>query len=266
METFVTLKSSSQQYQIHLPNHNVDHIQKIIYSTKQPYEVEMLTDIGSRLHPGDLFVDIGTNIGNHSLYVASLNCRVFSYEPNAELVEILKKSIWRNQFENLITVVNCGLGRSKGTADFAKKIPENTGMQTLVVGQNGSIDIKPLDSFSFPQKVNMIKIDVEEMEMDVLCGAEKTIRENRPMLYIESQGEEFRKVTEFLTDLNYTYWDTFNATPTHLFLPVESVDSWWNSGRASSDLSFHLHRMHTRYKNLLLLFSKNQKNLDGSKD
>jgi FkbM family methyltransferase len=174
---------------------------------------------------------------------------------------IFKQSVAINGFGNLITINTVGLGRSNGRANFEAEIKENTGMQTLITDEHGSIEVRPLDSFTFPQRVKMIKIDVEHMELDVICGAKKTISENRPLIYVESTGSDFRQVMEELAGLNYLYWDTFNATPTHLFFPIEEIEAWWQAGQPSKNINFILHRMDTRFKSSILLLLEAQKTI-----
>jgi FkbM family methyltransferase len=266
MVTPFTLKSTGGEYKIFLPASQIDHIQKIIVSTKEPYEPEMLKDIGSRLKPGDLYLDIGANIGNHTLYVASLQCKVISFEPNSNLADVLKRSVAVNGYEDRVTVNNFGLGKNEGRASFAFENKSNTGMQNLVENRDGSIEIRTLDSLTFPQKIAVMKIDVEQMEMDVLLGGEKVLRAHRPIIYVESQGVDFLRVTEFLGRLNYSYWDTFNATPTHLFFPLENIESWWQAGHSSTNLPFLLHRAETRHKSALILLAEMRKTIEDLKN
>jgi glycosyltransferase involved in cell wall biosynthesis/spore maturation protein CgeB/predicted nucleic acid-binding Zn-ribbon protein len=104
---------------------------------------------------------------------------------------------------------------------FTKLVPENTGAQSIKVGKGG-IPIAPLDSFQFSQPIKAIKIDVEGMELDVLEGGIHRIQTDRPIIYVECQTEkEFRTIHDWFSNIDYGYWDTFNATPTHLFLPNE---------------------------------------------
>ncbi len=51
--------------------------------------------------------------------------------------------------------------------------------------------VDELDNFDFEQ-VDLIKIDVEGYERKVLIGAEKTIKNNRPIIVIEQLGHEAR--------------------------------------------------------------------------
>ncbi|HFN3335419.1 TPA: FkbM family methyltransferase, partial [Campylobacter jejuni] len=72
---------------------------------------------------------------------------------------------------------------------------------------------------------SIIKIDVEGMETKVLNGAINTIKKYRPLLYIEAINSiEFKRINVILEKLDYVYWNTFNATPTHLYYPKERLE------------------------------------------
>lgn len=221
----VTLIVGEQRYSIFLPNHESDYIQKKIMAEKKPYELQMLEDIQQRVQQDDLVLDIGANIGNHTLYIAAISgCKVIAFEPNQALIGALLASIELNDLSSRVSVRALGLGKTKAKGHFEKEFPDNLGAQSIVVG-DGGIQIVSLDSLQFEQPVKLLKIDVEGMEFQVLQGAEALLRKDRPILYVECQTEnDFRSVTGWLDSQGYSYWDTFNATPTHLFLPNEQVD------------------------------------------
>ncbi|EAH5271027.1 hypothetical protein CQV84_09700, partial [Campylobacter coli] len=59
----------------------------------------------------------------------------------------------------------------------------------------------------------------------VLNGAINTIKKYRPLLYIEAINSiEFKRINVILEKLDYVYWNTFNATPTHLYYPKERLE------------------------------------------
>jgi len=221
----VTLTADGRKYRIFLPNASTDYIQKKIRTEIQPYELPMLQDIQGRVEADDLVLDIGANIGNHTLYLAAIaGCKVVAIEPNQTLAEALLYSVKLNGFTDRVAVHAIGLGKEKAQGHFASELPDNLGAQSIELG-TGDIRVVPLDSLSFEHPVKLIKIDVEGMELAVLEGSEVLLRKDRPMLYVECQTEnDFRRVSNWLDTLNYGYWDTLNATPTHLFLPNEQVD------------------------------------------
>ena len=220
----VELDIDGTRYSIRLPQSSTDYIQKKIATEKQPYERDMLEDMRTRLAPGELVLDVGANVGNHTLYLATVaGCLVEAFEANTDLCEAMRSSIALNGLGDRVGVHWVGVGSAAGKASFAEAVPENLGAQKLAVG-DGEIDVITLDSLSFAQPVRMLKVDVEGMELDVLHGARGLISRDRPVLYVECIGErDLRQVLRWIDELDYSYWETFNATPTHLFLPSEAV-------------------------------------------
>ena len=231
----VELNVSDGSYLLVTPHADTDYIQKKLHSERVPYEFEMLIDMQSRLSVGDLVLDVGANIGNHTLYLACIvGCDVIAIEPNESLANAIVASASLNGLADRIRVEKVAAARSGGHGRFAREVRENLGSQRVELGE-GDIRVLPLDSLLLSKPVKVIKIDVEGMELSVLQGAEFLLRNDRPMLYIECQAEkDFRSVANWLDIFDYGYWDTFNATPTHLFLPNEQVDL----GRRVSRLQF----------------------------
>ena len=216
-------------YEVYLPDFSSDYIQGKIATEHIPYEFEMLKNMAAQINQGSLVLDVGANIGNHTLYLAAeVGCQVYAFEPNESLVEAFEESININGFDDLVTVCKFGLGKSLSHGAFEKEIPENIGAQRIAVG-SGDIEIKPLDKIVFDEKVDAIKIDVEGMELDVLMGARELVIRDKPLLYVECQTEEsFKSIYAWIKPLGYRYDETFNVTPTHLFVHDEKESQGLN--------------------------------------
>ncbi len=220
----VALSIGTKQYSIYLPNVDIDYIQKKISTELQPYELEMLQDIQANVSTGNLVLDVGANIGNHTLYLAAIaECKVTSFEPNASLIEALRRSVEINQLGERVTLMPFGVGHAAGKGHFAAIMEDNLGGQSIDIGE-GDIRIVALDELEFPERVRLIKIDVEGMELPVLEGAVNLIDQDRPLIYVECMNaDQYKTIATWMESHGYVYWDTFNATPTHLFRPAESV-------------------------------------------
>ena len=222
--TVVKFEEDGSTYELVLPHASRDHIQRSLLQTKRPYELLMLQDMARKLAAGDVVLDIGANVGNHTIYLAAVaGARVHAFEPNAELCAALQESVQRNGLQDLVNIYSIGISDRTTNACFAESLPNNLGAQSLKLGE-GEISVAPIDSFSFEAPIRMFKIDVEGMEAQVLDGAAATIARDRPTLYVECRDEsEFRQIADWAEATGYTYWQTFNATPTHLFVPTESL-------------------------------------------
>ncbi|MBL4941079.1 MAG: FkbM family methyltransferase [Colwellia sp.] len=259
------IKVDQGEYSMYLPKANVDYIQKHIAETGQPYELDMLQDMASRLSPGDVVLDIGANVGNHTLYLAALaKVKVYAFEPNALLVKAIRKSAALSLVEKNVIIYSIGLGSEESSGHFKELISENIGAQSIEVGE-GKLRIQPLDSIRFSESISMMKVDVEGMELEVLRGAIATIQHHQPIMYVEALNiDEFFLVEDFLAKLGYIVLDTFNASPTHLFIHIDKLDNnileKYNAKKiiASSyvlpqelkESKEHLHQANLKYRNI----------------
>lgn len=216
------INAGGKQYLMVLPDWETDYIQGMLAEKAAPYEFAMLQAMASCLCEDDLVLDVGANIGNHTLYLASVaGLKVVAFEPNPELCVPFRKAITLNGLDNKVTLHEVGVGATEGKAHFAEIKPENLGGQSLVLDDSNTSEISVinLDSLDLEEKVTAIKIDVEGMELSVLKGATTLISRDKPYLFIEAQTEsDFDALHEVIVDLGYIYWDTFNATPTHWFI------------------------------------------------
>ncbi|WP_062374960.1 FkbM family methyltransferase [Halomonas sp. KX33721] len=240
-------------YRMVLPHWQTDYIQGLLATKHEPYELEMLRAMAGLLKPGEVVLDVGANIGNHSMYLAVVaGCRVWAFEPNPELCSAFQKSIRLNRLGRQITHHCKAIGRGKGRARFVELLPENIGAQALELlapddEGDDSYDVIALDILRFRKPVRAIKADVEGMELDVLEGARKLISKDKPLLFIEAQAEDdFEALHTILVELGYVYWDTFNATPTHCFIHRDElgedqiIDHYYSKGKDSYKLLLQL--------------------------
>ncbi|MEZ2741876.1 FkbM family methyltransferase [Paenalcaligenes hominis] len=239
-QSLFPIRVDGNEYFMDLPQWETDYIQSNLAKSSSPYELEMLQAMKSVLMEGDLVLDVGANIGNHTFYLAKIvGCRVIAFEPNPIFYFPFQKSISINDLEDLVSLVPKGVGAAEAQATFKELIPQNLGAQALsivnaeIVENNSDLlDIVVLDSFSFDAPVKAIKIDVEGMELEVLQGAKKLIQKDRPSLFIESHNSElFIEIFNFIKKWDYVYWGTFNATPTNWFIPKDKA--------LSTDLQFY---------------------------
>jgi FkbM family methyltransferase len=147
--------------------------------------------------PGDVFVDIGANLGLFSLQAASLggtHSKVFSFEPQPRSAAALRSSANANGLDT-ISVIEMVVRAVEGDVPFF--IPATgSGVGSLsrehasqasgareVIRQSISLDA--FFSFNSTDRVDLIKIDVEGFEADVLKGAKGTLRRFSPIVWFE---------------------------------------------------------------------------------
>jgi FkbM family methyltransferase len=151
------------------------------------------------LRRGDVFVDVGANIGYYSLLAAPIvgsEGSVIAFEPQRELVEMIRYSVDRNQLGHVVTVVPHALDRRCGQAvlRLAEHGASHGGSQLRVSG-GASLRHQPsasaeelvvsattLATFFMPRppRIRLLKIDVEGGELAVLEGGTPLLQTHPP--------------------------------------------------------------------------------------
>lgn len=150
-------------------------------------------------------LDVGANIGTHTLVYAKHAKRVFAFEPQPTIFNMLCANVTINCLENVWTA-RTAIGNSIGIEqipciDFSK--PGNFGGSVIGSGNN-TCYIRTIDEYIF-KDVSLIKIDVEGKEGDVLLGAKRTIEKYKPVLYIENDREEKDELCRLVESLGYEW-------------------------------------------------------------
>lgn len=209
----------------YLPNKE-DHIQHIIQSTNSFYEIDMLRDLLKFVPMGGVAIDVGANIGNHTLFF-SLICglKTIAFEPSKKSRKILEKNVSINNLDGKVEIFPFALGSVNEEATIIYPDDHNDGMARVVKKSNEGevVVVKILDEYKL-ENIVLLKIDVEGMELRVLEGAVETIRRNRPIICIEaSTVDEYNLLKLFLYKENYIAVERYNATPTIMFWPKEKA-------------------------------------------
>lgn len=178
------------------------------------YEDAELRDLSLCIPAGAIILDIGANVGNHMVYFGKM-CRVAKivcFEPNPRAISLLEKNIRLNNIEKIVDVSHLGiaLGAKSGFCEFIEDprwASGNLGAATLVISDTptGSlpIQVRSLDELNLAVTPDLIKIDVEGMELEVLRGAIDTIRRCRPVLYVEVSPRSRATFREMMSALEY---------------------------------------------------------------
>ncbi len=185
------------------------------------YEPDILSTIKKYLAPGATFVDIGSNIGQHALFAASVvgpSGTVVAFEPIPKLVTQLQESCAQNNFASRLTIKALACSDTTGNLHIKLK-PGNIGGSSLHHENATFPEITiPTDQadnhLTQLAKVSVIKIDTEGHEIEALRGLTKTLEKHRPTLIIEYspslRNDSAHYAEAFFTILNnhrYRYYD-----------------------------------------------------------
>lgn len=155
----------------------------------------------------NLCIDIGANIGLHSVRFSKLFNNVLSFEPVKKNYECLEKNI--STLSN-VKIYNKAIGQCEENLEI--KIPANTsncGAYSFVDFHNydqelikETVNVVPLDLFELIP--DLIKIDTQGFEEQVLLGSLSTLKKHNPVIIIELESKiQKNAVSSFLQELNY---------------------------------------------------------------
>jgi len=176
-------------------------------------EIEALAKL---IHPGDLVVDIGANIGTHTVALANLvssNGLVLALEAQRQVYNYLVANIAINNLLHVVCMNNAA-GASAGSVRVPllnPAEPTNFGALNVESHESGEpVKVISVDGLGLP-RCRLIKIDVEGMEPQVLLGAADTIQRLSPIIFVETTLVNGREVIRILTSLGYScYWHIAN--------------------------------------------------------
>jgi FkbM family methyltransferase len=168
---------------------------------RQDYEMHDFTLAMEHVTEFRNALDIGAHVGLWSRRLADRFGQVLSFEPVPDHHECLVKNI-----ENTtnVYVYNVAVGNEAGTVYMNQSI-ENSGMSSIVNDKTGlEVSVITVDSLDL-KDIDFIKIDVEGFESLVLKGAEKTILESRPVIFMEilNQHKDSSDVFSIMADFGY---------------------------------------------------------------
>jgi FkbM family methyltransferase len=157
----------------------------------------------SFLKPGDVVVDVGANIGFHTLISSVIigeQGRIYSIEAHPRIYKALCGNIEFNRFNNVKTY-NLAIGEKLGYITFSDKKQDD---RNAVVsdGEGVKVEMTRLDSLGIVESsIALLKVDVEGYEKFVFEGADQLLENVRCICY-ESVEDHFQEFGYSCTELN----------------------------------------------------------------
>lgn len=168
------------------------------------YEKEEISIITKIINKKSNIVDIGANIGNHSLAFSKIAKRVYSFEAHPKTFQLLKFNCMNNQ---KIKLFNIGVSNKKGNLFFKNTKTYNVGGRNLNYSGSVKSHVNKLDNLiNLNEKIDLIKIDIEGHEYRALIGMNKILSNNKSFLVIEfceNSISKRRKIINFLISHGY---------------------------------------------------------------
>jgi len=165
------------------------------------------------LRPGDLFLDIGANVGSYTI-LASKVCgsRSIAFEPDPLSASSLRRNIALNTIEHLVKVEEFALGARSGEVAFTVGCDTMNRVASAEDQNSQLVKIKRLDDIPEVNSAVYAKLDVEGFEDEVIMGGINLLSSpNLIAIQCESHGET---ATAVLNDNGFEefFYDPFSRS------------------------------------------------------
>ena len=243
------MKQASRKHAADYPQmvcYSFDHIAQYINFDGQ-YEQRELKYILDKLADritGKTVLDIGANIGNHTVAFASKAKQVFSFEPHPRNYQLL--AINASLYSNVKTF-NVGASDRK---QVLEAVTPNGNMGATSITLNARLDNEASKVVDFSlvaldempditdQDIGFVKIDVEGHELSALRGMQRILEKQKPLIAFEQHADEIQDgtspVIEFLKKAGYQYfyeltqpagWRTPASLPAPIRVPMKLAEN-----------------------------------------
>ena len=129
------------------------------------------------LRPGDLFVDVGANIGSYTVLASGVcGARSIAVEPAPETLQSLKRNVEANKIGNRTRLIESALGAEAGTVRFTVGQDTTNRIANHDDEETREVRVQTLDEILSELSPVLIKLDVEGYEPNVIAGAAETLR------------------------------------------------------------------------------------------
>ncbi len=181
------------------------------YGAYEPEVLSLIAELANRAGSDHAaFIDVGANVGQHSLFAASRGLRVVAFEPWDVARGRLEANVGDNGLTN-VQVFACALGREDSRQEMYVPAGVNTGTGSLLADYNPDnntatqpVDVRRGDGVLREVRLpptSILKLDVEGTERAVLEGLQRFIQCSRPSIIMEVSAEtrqSFASAEEFM--------------------------------------------------------------------
>jgi len=214
-------------------------------ATGSSHESAELDAVCRYLDNSSVVVDVGANIGAFALPVAkTTGARIIAVEPVSSTFALLNRNVQRNQASGSISTIRSAVGATIGEvvlttdAQSANYVLAGQGVARI---NEERVPVTTLDELLRTElRIDLIKVDVEGLELDVMRGAAGTLRKHAPAVLLEIEARwtsryGYAPVTLFtyMAEAGYGYKTITDAGP------VPSTDLAADINRGNNFLFTH---------------------------
>jgi len=197
------------------------------------YEMEVVDCAKKYIKPNSAVLDVGANFGQMSILFASMvgqRGKVYSFDADDFIFDILKKNIAVNNIANIIPV----FGAVHDVVGETLFFPEQDFVKWGAYGAYGidynahngrKVPTVTIDSLNIDEEISFMKIDIQGGDLLALKGAVHTIKKNKMPIIFEYESAyqdefnfNFQEYVDFVLSIGYRF-DKVICEHNYLVLP-----------------------------------------------
>ncbi|MFA5153353.1 MAG: FkbM family methyltransferase [Clostridia bacterium] len=187
------------------------------------WEKELKEIFDNNLTKEDIVIEIGSYIGDHTVYLSKLCKKVFAFEPTLRNYYQLCANLLLNNCTNVVVSdiiiandENVRVALEEDGDKFYLDFENNAAGVRFIPCNGKPIDHKKVKTtrridtlINDANKIKLLKVDAEGMDLSVLRGSINLINCDKPIIIFEYNGyvsqDKFSEYEKFLIDINYDY-------------------------------------------------------------
>ncbi|MEI6363232.1 MAG: FkbM family methyltransferase [Actinomycetes bacterium] len=177
------------------------------------WEAWVTTWLMRELQPGDVFIDVGANVGYFTMLARSMGARVVAFEPNPRVAKLLQRSLDEVHATDVVLVTGA-VGDQVAAVDLGVPVGHSGGASIMGVSDSEytiSTLVRPLDDVlrALPDYAspNVIKVDAEGAEPQIWRGMQETLAKNpRCVVLLEWESARFDDPAALLNGMRAEGW------------------------------------------------------------
>ena len=183
------------------------------------YEADELMIMSKAFPPGGAFLDIGANVGNHTVFFGKIlkASHILPVEVNPRVISLLRTNIILNGLEDNSDLSHLGIGlydEASENASVSYRERNIGGGKVVPEGGSGLTLMKGDDIFT--SKFDLVKIDVEGAEIKVLNGMKNYLNEFKPNIFVEVDNGNSDEFLDWIGAHGYAICDRHQSYKTYV--------------------------------------------------
>lgn len=204
------VREANYRHELIARSHDVNGASIRSYEPLNVHQIDMedlLSHLRADIEDGEVIYDIGANVGTHSLVLAlEYDINIEAFEPNPQVYDWFRANVRVSGCADRIDTFHLGISNRDGVLELHLSHRQSTfeNASSLEENLSATVPVCCLDTLvnNGLTPPDRIKVDTEGHEQSVLEGAEETLCEYGPTIYLETHSNR-DTIRTSLRDIGY---------------------------------------------------------------